>query len=218
MQGQSPYRIISLKQFCLAQALLKNRQRSHLINYIIFVRSYQSYLEIGIGDGSTLRSVTAMHKVGVDPFPEGSCDFPMPSDEFFEINQETFDLIFIDGFHWHEQVLRDVSNALKCLNPGGMIVMHDCLPTCEAHQSRFPMLSEWTGDVWKAAAYVRMHFQDVYFCVLDMDWGCGLITPNTTQSLYPSIPIKELDWDYFIQHRDQLLNVIPVNDWIQTFE
>ena len=218
IQGEPVYKVISLKQFCLAQTLLKTQHRTALINYIIIARNYQSYLEIGTCSGSTLNAVTAVHKVGVDPFPYIPCDFQMTSDEFFAINRETFDIIFIDGCHLYEQVLRDVANSLKCLNPGGIIVMHDCLPQRPEHQYRIQILSDWNGDVWKAAAYIRMHFKDAHFCVLDMDWGCGLITPHSTQNLYPSIPIGQLDWKYYIDNRDELLNVVSVNDWIRTFE
>ena len=74
---------------------------------------------------------------------------------------------------------------------------------------------EW--GVWKVAAYIRMHFQNVHFCVLDMDWGCGILTPHATQDLYPSIPFEQMDWDYYITNRQQLLNIITVKEWIETF-
>jgi hypothetical protein len=191
-----------------------------LINYIIATRNYKSYLEIGIEDGANFLSINATHKVGVDPEPSPGtpCDFQMPSDEFFAINQQTFDLIFIDGLHLYEQVLKDVTHSLKCLNPGGMIVIHDCLPRYPEAQYRIRVPTEWNGDVWKAAAYIRMHFQDVHFCVLDMDWGCGLITPHATQNLYPSIPMEQLDWDCYINNKEQLLNIVSAESWIRTFK
>jgi hypothetical protein len=40
----------------------------------------------------------------------------MTSDEFFEINKSTYDIIFIDGLHIDEQVERDIINGLKILN------------------------------------------------------------------------------------------------------
>ena len=51
----------------------------------------------------------------------------MTSDEFFELNNEKFDFVFVDGLE-HDQVRRDVENALRCLNPGGYIALHDMLP------------------------------------------------------------------------------------------
>lgn len=200
------------------KALLKNKQHLDLINFLIDQRNYKTYLEIGVADGANLRAVRAPHKIGVDPSPGAPCTYQITSDEFFRINQETFDIIFIDGLHICEQVLKDVDNALKCLNPGGIIVMHDCMPETEAQQSRTPISGSWNGDVWKAAAYIRMHFRDVHFCVLNMDWGCGILTPNASQSLYPAIPIEQLNWSYYVQNRHQMLNIVNVEDWVKTIQ
>ena len=59
----------------------------------------------------------------------------MTSDEFFSQNKETFDLIFIDGLHIHEQVLKDIDNSLNVLNENGVILLHDCLPAKIWHQT-----------------------------------------------------------------------------------
>lgn len=212
-------RWISWREYRIAETqhqLLKDRNRLVLLNYLIAKYGYRKYLEIGVADGVNFAQVSAGHKTGVDPFPDCHCEFPMTSDEFFRCNKRTFDLIFIDGLHHYEQVLRDVQNSLKCLNPGGRIVLHDCLPmTCE-DQTRFPVNGPWTGDVWKAAAYIRMHWKDIHLCVLDMDYGCGIITPNKGQDLYPATPIQQMDWDFYIKNRDPLLNVVTVEDWLKT--
>lgn len=196
--------------------LLRNRQRSDLINYLIVKNGYKKYLEIGVADGENLRRIEAAEKVGVDPSPAPSALFThrITSDEFFKNNQETFDIVFIDGLHLHEQVLRDIENSLNCLNPGGIIVMHDCMPVQPEHQDRTPIPGAWNGDVWKAAAYVRMHWDGVHFCVLDMDCGCGVLTPNSTQILYPSKPIEEMDWAFYVNNKTELLNVKSVENWL----
>jgi hypothetical protein len=99
--------------------------------------------------------------------------------------------------HLHEQVLKDVDNALACLNPEGIIILHDCMPDSQETQGRTPTCPiAWTGDVWKAAAYIRMHYENVDFCVLDMDWGCGVLTPNSTQRIFPALLIEDMGWDY----------------------
>ena len=36
----------------------------------------------------------------------------------------------------HEQALRDVEHCLRHLAPGGLIVMHDCLPATAAEAAR----------------------------------------------------------------------------------
>jgi hypothetical protein len=198
--------------------LLSRKSRTNLLNYLIAVNGYKSYLEIGIADGRNFNEVIAERKIGIDPNPNVKCTYHLNSDAFFESNKETFDIVFIDGWHRYEQVLRDVYNALSCLNPGGIIVMHDCLPILEEHQSPIPpaIPGAWNGDVWKAAAYIRMHLKDVHFCVLDMDWGCGILTPHSHQTLFPELPISNMDWDYYIKNKQQLLNVKSVEEWIST--
>lgn len=198
------------------EQLLNSRQRTDVINYLIEENNYQKYLEIGVADGANLGLIKAPYKWGVDPSTVAGKNrtHTMTSDEFFQQNKETFDIIFIDGLHLHEQVLKDVTNSLNCLNPGGIIVMHDCMPQEIQHQFRNPIPGAWNGDVWKAAAFIRMHLANVHFCVLDMDWGCGILTPNSTQPLFPEMPIEYMDWNYYIQNRKQLLNIKSVEEWL----
>ena len=196
------------------QSLLQQRAHLELINYLILENGYQSYLEIGIAGGQNFNGVIAMHKVGVDPNPYISTTYCLTSDEFFQRNGETFDIIFIDGLHLHEQVLKDIENSLACLNPNGVIVVHDCTPATEQAQSRTPFYGGWNGDVWKAAAYLRMHVDNIGFCVLDMDHGCGVVVPQSTQRLYPAIALEKLDWDFYLKNRNELLNVISLEHWL----
>ena len=47
------------------------------------------------------------------------------SDEFFENNNLNFDLIYIDGYHKAEQVLKDFKNAWNVLNKNGILIFDD---------------------------------------------------------------------------------------------
>ncbi len=47
------------------------------------------------------------------------------SDNFFNKNKINYDLIFIDGNHTINQVLKDTINSLNCLNKNGIIILHD---------------------------------------------------------------------------------------------
>ena len=88
------------------------------------------------------------------------------------------------------------------------------MPATQQAQSRTPCLGAWNGDVWKSAAYIRMHLRDVHFCVLNMDHGCGIVTPNSSQTLYPTYPIEDMDWDYYIKNKTNLLNLISLESWL----
>ena len=98
-----------------------------------------SYLEIGCLGGDLCASLNTTRSVGIDPnlHPDWSIYesrreevkfYQMTSDEFFLGNVSKFGLIFIDGDHHADQVRRDVSNSLRRLQDGGLIVMHDTLP------------------------------------------------------------------------------------------
>jgi len=100
-----------------------------------------SYLEIGLAGAYNFYCIDVHHKIAVDPKVKNNWCInklktykntklvELTSDEFFASNIEYFDLIFIDGLHQSQQVIKDVQNALKFLNPNGIIVLHDCNPT-----------------------------------------------------------------------------------------
>jgi predicted O-methyltransferase YrrM len=49
------------------------------------------------------------------------------SDDFFDKNTETFDLIYVDGCHECDFILRDLENAFAVLREGGIMWMDDYL-------------------------------------------------------------------------------------------
>jgi len=63
------------------------------------------------------------------------CDFVefvvSPSLDFLGRCESRFDLIFLDGGHEAATVYREVPAALRLLNPGGTILLHDVYPDCE---------------------------------------------------------------------------------------
>lgn len=65
---------------------------------------------------------------------------------------ESFDIIFLDGSHAHYDVYREVAAALRVLNPGGMILLHDYYP---AGQSLFPGKQPLLGPFRALERYKR---------------------------------------------------------------
>ena len=51
--------------------------------------------------------------------------FKMTSDEFFNENNNKFDLIYIDGDHSKDQVLKDLKNSWSILNKNGFLLIDD---------------------------------------------------------------------------------------------
>lgn len=175
---------------------------------------FSKYLEIGTDQDEIFSQINGcVLKIGVDPAAGGT--HRMTSDEFFRLNglktsseQLKFDLVLIDGLHAWEQVLRDFVNVLACLEPGGLIVFHDCLPFNERQQlvPRPQPHSFWTGDVWKALFVLRQR-SDVELAVGQFDWGVGIarLKPD-------SLPFTKIEndphawsWQDYITHRDDAL-------------
>jgi predicted O-methyltransferase YrrM len=59
-------------------------------------------------------------------FPEKNIEFFNSStDDFFTVNKEKYDCIFIDADHSYEGVKKDYENSIKALNKNGVLVFHD---------------------------------------------------------------------------------------------
>lgn len=193
---------------------------SFIINKLIEQYSYKNYLEIGISSGNTFRDVVCEIKHGVDPNGGDTSKpdvpsfitYPYTSDVFFEnYIEQKYDIVFIDGLHHCDQVLRDVYNSIKNLNSGGIILLHDTKPYTELMQ-RNPQPDEvamngiWTGDVWKAVAKFRSVETNFICETIDFDLGLSFIREGT------SIPITipsddELTYEYYLTNRDYILNL-----------
>lgn len=189
----------------------RNINHTFILNSLIEKHGLKRYLEIGVGNpAANFDFIKAEFKIGVDPNVD--CDYRITSDEFFRLWTQNkgcpkFDLIFIDGLHAADQVLKDVENAEKVLNPNGYIVLHDCNPKSEYLQrpvEEFDGTGLWCGDVWKAYAKLRATRSDLEMWVFDVDYGVGVIRKGS-QRLY-SKPI-EYSYQFLEENRHGLLNL-----------
>jgi hypothetical protein len=182
--------------------------RSNLINYLIGLYGYSTYLEIGVDNGMNFERVNCSYKVGVDPSNNyDKITFNITSDEFFAQNKETFDIVFIDGLHLSEQVVKDIQNSLDVLNPRGTIIMHDCLPNSEFAQSRERLGDHWNGDVWKAFAHYRKN-PDLIMFTLNTDQGLGFIKRGK-QKVFDTP--EDIDYSFYVNNVDEMMNVVKVS-------
>lgn len=178
--------------------------RTTVIQHAIAASGAKRYLEIGVEQGINFFQAEATKKFAVDPafkIPGGAKDFDghrffeMTSDKFFEsvppdIAEQGIDIALIDGLHTYEQTLRDVERCLEYLSPGGVIVMHDCLPasdaeaapTMEAARKIAGFQGQWTGDVYKTIIHLRALRPDLFVAVLDCDHGIGLVKKGDPES------------------------------------
>lgn len=158
-----------------ARALMPGPDYIDILGYLHDLRQPKSYVEIGVEFGTTLTLVKPPTKViGIDPAPqiEGSLAenislYDCTSDDFFAGNdlnsllESPFDLAFIDGLHFFEQVLRDFINLEKYAGPDSLILIHDCLPLDRRTASRTRTTQFWSGDVWKIVPCLKRERPDL---------------------------------------------------------
>lgn len=190
--------------------------RTDIINYLVERCNATSYLEIGVWNGVNLNAIRCDNKVAVDPDPLTAATIHSTSDEFFETNVNQFDVIFIDGLHEHQQVYKDITNALQCLNPGGFIVCHDMNPESEEVQ-RVPYSGRgiWNGDCWKALVQLRTERNDLVVETVDTDYGCGIIYYGSSTCL--DTKGLELSYENFDKNRRSWVNLISPEEFLLTY-
>jgi len=182
-------------------------QKWQLLNLFVWAHDYKSYLEIGTQfTHKNFDKILCEEKVGIDPFPSSPTTHAVTSDEYFKniANAKKFDLIFIDGLHHCEQVVIDINNSLNHLNKNGTIVVHDVLPTTELMQVREDHGGEWTGDVWKAIALLRITRDDLDIRTYEMDYGCAIIRKNKSEKYIPE-SANWNTWEYYEKHKKEML-------------
>lgn len=185
-------------------------ERNNLINVLIKKINAKKYLEIGVSNGQNLAKINCEYKVGVDPDTNSPATFHITSDEFFKNNNEKFDIIFIDGLHHADQVLRDILNSLEVLNDNGYIVCHDMNPVSKEHQLIPARPGIWNGDCWKAFVELRSTRNDLEMYVVNTDHGCGIIKKGKQNAINIT---EELTYENFDKNRKEWLNIIEVPEF-----
>lgn len=165
--------------------------RTDLIELCLHAVKAKAYLEVGVSKGATFLAVKCDRKVAVDPEfvfnweLEAQNDptanfFQVTSDQFFYENAATqghFDVIFLDGLHTSEQILRDFTNALRYLSRDGVIVIDDVVPDSYYSSLRDQSLANrlkvglglkdksWMGDVYKVVPIIETFFQQYSYAL-----------------------------------------------------
>jgi len=192
-------------------------RRWHIINALIQARGYENYLELGAtgrvdNPQHNYGHVDVLHKTSVDK--KGCVDYRMTTDEFFkQLSADVkYNIIFIDAQHHKECVDRDIANSLEHLEPGGVIVVHDCNPL-NSRATVETIAGGWNGDVWKSIVELRCTRNHLEIYTVDADWGCAVIQRGW-QEMYEEAPLYQcLTWYYFIHHRAELLNLISFDEF-----
>ena len=188
--------------------------RKEIVQKIIEFKKFKKYLEIGTFKNDLFNYIDCEKKIGVDPFSGGNVR--KTSDEFFQDNQEKFDLIFIDGLHKYLQVKKDIQNSLGSLNNDGLILMHDCFPRNYYYQAVPRCQIDWNGDTWKALVELRTK-EDLDVYCLNADEGIGVIFKRKNKNLL-DLDIKnftKLSYNEYSNNYQKYLNLIEYEDFLE---
>ena len=183
-----------------------SRSRLDLIKLAIQKNNYNTYLELGCHANKIFDKIE-IEKIGVDPISGGN--FRGTSDQFFLKNDKKFDCILIDGLHTYEQVSKDISNSIESLNEKGIIILHDCLPSCISHQRVPRTRYTWNGNVWKAIVESRTR-EDLDTYTILADQGLGIIKKrrNTNILNLGDAKIKNLSFRYYYDNYEKIMRTI----------
>jgi len=173
--------------------------RTSIINHLIKTKEYKSYLEIGIQFCVNWNQIECVKKTGIEP-QHNTGDARVvkaSSDQFFSINQEKFDIVFIDGDHHEDTVYRDIKNSLASLENGGTIVLHDSYPPNALHTSL-----DLCGTVYRAIWKTRLE-KNISVLTYRGDYGVCLM--KHSQEMPISIPVG--DYQSLVQNAKSVLNL-----------
>jgi hypothetical protein len=185
--------------------------RSALINELVRRTGAALYLEIGCCNNVCFDQIECPQKVGVDPASGGT--LRMTSDEFFKVNAQTFDVIFIDGLHEAWQVDRDIHNALECSSPNAVIILHDCNPLFEV-RAHVPRMSQtWNGDVWKSLVRARCR-PDIDCATGAFDYGCAIIRKRSNTKPLAGVQEDQLTWPNLEKNRIEWLRLMTYDELV----
>ena len=193
------------------------KSRVEIVQKIIRLKNYNSYLEIGTFKDELFNSIECNKKIGVDPVFGGNTR--MTSDEFFKNNKDQFDLIFIDGLHHYNQVKKDIINSVEVLKDGGIILMHDCLPRDYYYQAVPRCQYDWNGDTWKAFLEFRSKQHIDGYCFY-ADQGIGVFLKRKNRNIL-NVDIKDFSkfkFNDFAANYKHYLNLLEYEELIQIIQ
>jgi hypothetical protein len=177
-------------------------QKFDLINELARTHGYRSLLEIstshsgytyGQRDQTRFDLCRRLSYLTADDWTDGEpvdyrCSDHDTSECLRQIRAQglSFDIVFVDACHEYECSRRDIQDALNLVHDDGIIVLHDCLPHSQANCPPFRgnLTSWWLGMTYKAYLDILIARNDLWYCTVDTDCGCGMIRSNQKTCYY----------------------------------
>ncbi|MEQ1702209.1 MAG: class I SAM-dependent methyltransferase [Ilumatobacteraceae bacterium] len=135
-------------------------------------------------------------------------DLPTLDDLVMVVPGECFDVVYIDPWHTMEHSQRLIRWAFDHVAPGGWLLVHDCWPHRADLLGAFVDNGRgWCGDTWRAFQEFARSQRNAW-CVIDDDFGIGVIGPITEPAavgvvdhLEPVAPDRQ--WQWLQAHRNE---------------
>ena len=141
-----------------------------------------------------------------------------------------YDVILVDPFHEYETSVRDLKLAIELIGDGETIVVHDCDPRIEATASPCFIHMEWSGVTYKAYLDVLIDRDDLDYCTVGTDLGCGVIRKRRSDTARSSSREREIlieDWrrlgddfhaafEFLQANKVSLLKLVSVEEFLRS--
>ncbi len=138
-----------------------------------------------------------------------------------------FDVVFVDPYHSYKTSKSNLEYAIQLLNLRGVLVVHDCNPPNQSLTSPEFRKGGWLGQTYLAFLDFVNERPDLEYCVVDIDWGVGIIWRadkvklKHSSNLIPDRPYLDSldvhDWEIFNRNRNQILRLISVRQFFRNF-
>jgi hypothetical protein len=176
-------------------------RKFHLMNELAGFHGYRSVLEISTAssgftfdqlDRSRFDVCHRLSYLTADDWTDGApINFRTHSRDTSECVRQIraqglrYDIVFIDACHEYGSTRRDMEDSFSLVTENGIIVLHDCLPPGEIYCAPTRGdAGDWCGVTYKAYLDVLLERDDLWFCTVDTDVGCGMIRSNRKARLY----------------------------------
>ncbi len=172
--------------------LRRHFYKSDVVNFLVRALGYRRYLEVcttktgrrfaEIDRGPLDRCDRLMYRCP-DGYTDGrAVDFRSPTDDIsacladIRARHLAYDIALVDSWHTYPLSIRDLGETFALLAPGGMMVVHDCLPPNEfcARVEPGPH-PDWLGASYRAFVDFLMAHPQLPYAIVDTDCGCGLV-------------------------------------------
>ena len=146
-----------------------------------------------------------------------------------KIRDAQVDICLVDGLHTYDYTTRDLTCMYDILADGGVLVVHDCAPLTEAVASPIFAPNDWSGESYRSYLDFVLTRDDLDYCTVDIDWGCGIIFKNRAADIVgPIDPRLVAEWfqvhndsqvalRFFFKNRAKLLRLTSGKNFVRRF-